>query len=422
MGAIDVVVKWTADTAGAKSGMEGATKVIADAESKTKSLDTATKRYTKTLEDTKNKFKLFGLIGLGTMAALFVNTPILAAGFNLIRTSLLTLFIAMQSKILPVFTRVAKAINRVTRFLKEHPTILKWVTVFTALLASIAVGVAIFTALGAAISAISGGFVILTGVFGPTLVAIFTALGAAILAISGKFVIFVGVFGHTLTALAGIVTGAGLLTIAIAAIGAVIAGLMFAKFITNMKEGKGFFDSFAGAIVDTLGNIIGFFADITSKMLEFLGFERAAEIFGGIADFLRDDLWENAKAGFWLFIGDVETGFRAIGSALAAGIKFGLNIAIGLLNAVIGGMNLVPGVSIPRIPSLQMGGLITKTGIAKVERGEQIIPAGGGGDTFITVDFAGARFDISSPQNIRDSTNEMVRKMSRVQAKLNRGV
>ncbi|KKL01149.1 hypothetical protein LCGC14_2627320 [marine sediment metagenome] len=84
MGIINVIVKWTVDTASAKSGMEAAAKTISNAESKTKSLDEATKRYEKTLKNTKNQFKLFGLIGLGTMAALFVNTPILAAGAKLI--------------------------------------------------------------------------------------------------------------------------------------------------------------------------------------------------------------------------------------------------------------------------------------------------------------------------------------------------
>lgn len=119
------------DTATATIRKTGA--ALKETEHFTKGVDTASGRMNATLEESAQKFKMLGLIGLGTIAALFANTPLMTAGFKMLRAALLPLFLTLQKDLMPVFKLFASGIKKINEYLMEHPTVSKFASAITAL-------------------------------------------------------------------------------------------------------------------------------------------------------------------------------------------------------------------------------------------------------------------------------------------------
>jgi len=80
--------------------------------------------------------------------------------------------------------------------------------------------------------------------------------------------------------------------------------------------------------------------------------------------------WENIKS-VWSAVGGF---FSGVWNSITNGLKGPLNAAIRILNGAISGMNLIPGVNIPKIPYLAEGGVLSAGGTVMVgERGPEML-------------------------------------------------
>lgn len=385
---MDALLKITLETKGFKTGGQDVNKTLDDTKSKTESVDVATKRYEKTLKKTGDSFKLFGLIGLGTMAALFVNTPIMAAGFNLIRFALLSLFITLQARVLPVFKVLAKWINRINQFFKEHKTITKYTTIFIGLVAAFAVGVAIIAGLSAAVLAIVGAFTILSSLLAGTavvlvpLVATFLGLGIALGLIKLKDMAWEWL-SEKLSGIKEKLIG----------IKDKLAEFVGTKF-DKLREALWGIFKIPGIV---LGAIVGTFKTWVVEPIQ--------KLVNGIFD-IKDTVWAKIKSGFmgalsWL---------KDIRFEVPTITRFGRSI---------GGQSFTP------FSGFQAGGLVTRTGPILAHAGERVTPAnqmGGSGDTSINIDFSGANFNVSDIGGIKQTAEEIAFEVSRVMGRTSRGI
>lgn len=89
-----------------------------------------------------DRFRLLALIGMGTLAMLFMNTPIMQAGFEMIKAALTMLFITMQDYVLPVLEYFAGFIKQINDELRRDEGLRELVAVLTA----IGVGFAVLSA------------------------------------------------------------------------------------------------------------------------------------------------------------------------------------------------------------------------------------------------------------------------------------
>jgi hypothetical protein len=142
----------------ATPGIKNVGNAIKETDSKVKGITTSFKRLGGQLKKGIQKFKMLGLIGLGTIAALFMTTPLMTAAFKVFRLSLIRLFMVLQVKVLPMFKRWAKAITTLTRRLKESP-MLGWLQTLVAWGIKLAIFVVFATAFGAAIWSVIMAFV-----------------------------------------------------------------------------------------------------------------------------------------------------------------------------------------------------------------------------------------------------------------------
>lgn len=148
----------------------------------------------------------------------------------------------------------------------------------------------------------------------------------------------------------------------------VVIGLLVAAFIWLWNNVDGFRNFFIGAwngIKSVVGTVVGW---VTDRFNGFVGFLK------GIG---------SAIAGI----------FKGIGDAISGAFKSAVNFVIGILNGaisainvLISGINLVPGVNIPKIPKIpkmHTGGVVPGTPGSEVLRvlqaGEEVIPASGRG-------------------------------------------
>jgi len=90
-----------------------------------------------------DRFRLLALIGMGTLAMLFMNTPIMQAGFEMIKASLTMLFITMQDYVLPMLKAFADFIKQINDELKRDEGLRELVAILTA----VGVGFAVLSAL-----------------------------------------------------------------------------------------------------------------------------------------------------------------------------------------------------------------------------------------------------------------------------------
>lgn len=413
---MDAILRLTLETSGFKSGGQEVNKVLDDTKSKTESVDVATKRFTKTLDKAKDKFKLFGLIGLGTMAALFVNTPLMAAGFNLVRASLTNLFITIQKDILKVFKKMGNAINKVNKFLKENPQIAKYIIQLVALASAVALGLVFFSALAAVFNPVTLAIIafglLWTNNWGgiqdktkDVVEWIKTNVPPAFEFIKEKAEVFLEFIlelweNHGTRLVAELIE-------------------TYESLKTNMSERIGSMTEFWESHGETILNFLGVLWDGIKGAVELgIGFVVDALSFG--LNIIQGD-WEGA----WQNIEDAVRRVWGVIETIVREAINGIKILVDklpipdFLKKMIGPGDLGGGKQ-----TFQAGGIVTRTGPILAHAGERVIPAnqvgGGGGDTTILIDFAGANFNVSTPENIRQTARELAEQISLEQARMNR--
>lgn len=116
--------------------IDGFEKLMGGAEANYKSKVGGMERHTKSIDNTMtdffdtvktgtDRFRLLGLIGLGTLSAIFVNTPILKAGFDVLNTSLVDLFTTItEGGAFDVFDEWAQRIDKFNTMLQNEPELL----------------------------------------------------------------------------------------------------------------------------------------------------------------------------------------------------------------------------------------------------------------------------------------------------------
>ena len=108
-----------------------------------KSIERTFENLFETVRVGTDRLRLLALIGMGTLAMLFMNTPIMQAGFEMIKAALTMLFITMQDYVLPVLATFADYIKQINDYLMAHEGLRKFVGILTAA----GVGFAVLSAL-----------------------------------------------------------------------------------------------------------------------------------------------------------------------------------------------------------------------------------------------------------------------------------
>ncbi len=387
---MDVILRIALETTGFKTGGREVNKTLDDTKSKTESVDTATKRYEKTLKNARNTMKMFGLIGLGTMAALFVNTPIMAAGFNLVRASLLRLFLLVQKDVLRVFKRLANAINKITDYLKDNPEQSKFVIGIVAIATMFAASLAIVDALILSVKTL----VLATSASIKFVFSIIEKGGAGIKWVVTKVAYLVKHAGtgakKVIYAAASYVKSGFLWVVSKVAYLSKHAGLLAKKIIyTVLDWSKAAWVAITGFIAKIKLASVGTFIVKVAIVLAI-----AAATY---------------KLLKWIMGREKQTKSVQVTEAL------------------------IPAVPLYKFIQEEFGNLtnfsdfIIRPGQAPMAFSPSDTVVGfkgsspvGGGDTNISIDFAGARFYMSTPQSVDRMTTEMVNKMSLELARLNR--
>lgn len=159
-------------------------------------------------------------------------------------------------------------------------------------------------------------------------------------------------------------------------------------FVSGMVSGiinffKGLFDRLIGhsIIPDLINGIIGFFASLPGRIFAFV----MSLVVGAISRF--NEFKNKAVSVFQSIVSGIGNVFGGLGNAIWGAVKSALNGAISIINGFISGLdsihidigNVHLGVSIPTIPYLATGGLITQSGVAIVgENGPEpvLLPTG----------------------------------------------
>lgn len=173
-------------------------------------------------------------------------------------------------------------------------------------------------------------------------------------------------------------------------IGSALAGIwnqvapVLEGVVNGIKTGlSGLIGNLTNAAKNTFNTLLSFFTGITNTLSSVLG--GITTTISGWTTTIADAL----KAPINLMIDAI---FGAV-NALIAGLK-GFKIAIGpitlpFLGKVFDGFSAQPfaGLSPLSIPHLATGGLITESGIAKVHKGETVVPAGRGQGITVNMTF-----------------------------------
>jgi small-conductance mechanosensitive channel len=121
---------------------------IIETENRTREVNTVMGRWSNTVSKLGERLKLLGLIGLGTMAALFVKSPFVSAGFALIKQALEDLFLTITgSETLKRMQEISKWIRDFSKSLKDNKPLLDFIRNVTALTIGIAALGVVFAAL-----------------------------------------------------------------------------------------------------------------------------------------------------------------------------------------------------------------------------------------------------------------------------------
>ncbi len=229
----------------------------------------------------------------------------------------------------------------------------------------------------------------------------------AMVAAAGPLLIIIG---KVISGVGTLMTVIGGLSAPILAIVAVIAVLVAAfvnlwktndefrnKILTTWGELKQKFDEFGQGIVDRL-NEMGFefkdFSEVVkavwNSLCDFLGpvftntFDAIAAVLEGVLDVMMGtfDFWVGLFTGDWdkMWRGVKET-FEGIWTAISGIFKSKMNIISNGINTVIKGINAVGrnnGVSIPLIPMLADGGVLSAGSAIVGEAGPELLTMSGG--------------------------------------------
>jgi len=370
----------------AKDTVEKSSKSM---ERHTKSTENTFLSLSGTLKTVIDRFRLMALIGMGTLAMLFMNTPIMQAGFAKLKASLTELFITLQDNVNPEFDKFANIIHDINDYLEEHDTIRKLVTTLVELgvvMAIITVFIMPFYMLARVVMAMPMLFWALTGVF---------------FKLGGAFRFVYGFLSIVLTDL--IEFGRFLFTPFGIAIGIAIA-LIIGAF-RNWKE-----------VLEDVKRVIKGFLEVASGiglMLEGLftldwdtfkeGFK---SFFVGIYDIVKGvlDILADAIEGFLMTIDDFTS-------------MFGINLRLGerfeSLTGKYLGTTITPSGRV--IKSLSVDdAIITPSGtVIRTHPDDYIIATrtpgapGGGAPTNITISFEGAKIYLSDGLDIDDFTDNL---------------
>lgn len=172
----------------------------------------------------------------------------------------------------------------------------------------------------------------------------------------------------------------------ILAIGLAIAAITV--LITHIQEVGDFIMSVFGAVGEFIGQVWQGIVDIFSGIGEFFGqvfqnaFDIITGIFGGIVNFYKG-IWDGIVSLFGTIgqaIGDAVSGaFKAVVNGVLGFIEGIINTVIGGINLAIDLINAIPGVEIGKItpvdfPRLAEGGVATGSTIANIgEAGKEVV-------------------------------------------------
>lgn len=214
-----------------------------------KAFGTSVTRTNMSVGKLSGSLKMLGLIGVGTMAALFMNTPIMQAAFEDLRVELELLALTLSEDVIPEMEKMSDSIRSVTDWLEAHPIILDLVQQLVAL--------------GARFSIV----MVLVGAFGGLLIGVLSGIALAASILVGRFVGLVEIFGFLRTVAAVAISGISLSMFLLAALMAVFLGGIMANWdevwaaVLQIVGGvlgiiEGLFNVFAGVLTLDLDRIV----------------------------------------------------------------------------------------------------------------------------------------------------------------------
>ncbi|MHC5215396.1 phage tail tape measure protein [Enterococcus sp. LJL128] len=239
---------------------------------------------------------------------------------------------------------------------------------------------------------------------GPVLVIIGTLMGSVTKIITGVKA-FIGVWQSMITFL-----GANPFILVIAAIAALIAGLVWAyQNVKWFRDGvNAFFQGVSDVAVEIFNYLAGFFTTWFDGFMNNINnfYEAAKKVFTGIVDFITGVFtgdWGKAWEG-------VVSIFDGIVSGIVAVFKAPINSLITLINSFIGGLNSIKvpkwvpgvggkGINISKIPYLAKGGHLLQGQAIVGEAGPELLTAKNGKTTVTPLSDDERRKGISGATN-----------------------
>lgn len=119
-----------------------------ETENRVKKVRGQIERWSSTMRTLLGQYKMLGLIGLGTLAAMIVNTPLIAAAFKIVGTAMTAVITILSTGVLPWFIAIANVILDIGTYIEDSPllgSLVKWFVAGTMVLAvMVLIGNAIF--------------------------------------------------------------------------------------------------------------------------------------------------------------------------------------------------------------------------------------------------------------------------------------
>lgn len=408
---IDVVMKFTTE---GEEKQARANEQQKTSKSRADGTNTSMERLDTSVGDVVGKFKLLGLIGIGTMSALLVNTPRIAAGFEVLKIKVSRLFNELSRPVGAVFKEIGGRVDDLTNTIKNLTPrqrefldlIVKW---------------------GAALSI---GAVVIGATSGALMVFNFVMLGIpfklyrlAVLGVAGAFKVLTTAIAITrasfaLLGVSGIIAKLALFAPVLWALAFVLAFVAGAwkkkmEIIEDLRTVLGgfkkIFDAVVGVITGSISPIDALkmawrgVGDIINGVIRIL-----ADVFIGTVQVVGDKLaWLAGKLGFnWL-----EDFFLGASDAAEDFLNWlrKIDIAGGLFDFIKNPISSTFGAG-RRMLGFQDGGVVPNTGLHLLHVGETVIPAGQNAGTNIT--FTGD-MNVRSQNDIDSIVNRIMLEIDR---------
>ncbi|MHA1286159.1 MAG: hypothetical protein ACTSPB_02025 [Candidatus Thorarchaeota archaeon] len=182
----DIVFYFGAKTQNLKKSMEEITENYEKLEKENKNFAKRTNKMRDSIKGVIDKFKILGLIGVGTMAALFMNTARISGPLKYVIAQFMLLFNTMAGdETSNGIINFGNFVGKVTEFLNKHPTLKKVVNRFTALVVTLALFGVIYGAAASGFAAIATGIGLIAAAFNFLSIGVFPIIaGFALLTIA----------------------------------------------------------------------------------------------------------------------------------------------------------------------------------------------------------------------------------------------